>query len=227
MQYNSPVILTFFLLSLGVLFLGQYTGGWTTTHLFSVYRSSLKDPLFYIRLFGHVLGHGSWDHFLNNMLLLLVVGPPMEEKYGSLPLLKGILLTALISGILQCALFPRTALLGASGIVFMLIMLASLSGFSGGIPVTMLLVAALYLGQQIYDIIFVRDNVANFMHIVGGVCGTCSATSMRGRAGKKDAAKNRQILSFAQFCRLLFDGQRSIISFVQIFPFDFSQNHQM
>ena len=159
MQYNSPVILTFFLLSLGVLFLGQYTGGWTTTHLFSVYRSSLKDPLFYIRLFGHVLGHGSWDHFLNNMLLLLVVGPPMEEKYGSLPLLKGILLTALISGILQCALFPRTALLGASG-------------FSGGIPVTMLLVAALYLGQQIYDIIFVRDNVANFMHIVGGVCGT-------------------------------------------------------
>ena len=51
----------------------------------------------------------------------------------------------------------------------MLIMLASLSGFSGGIPVTMLLVAALYLGQQIYDIIFVRDNVANFMHIVGGV----------------------------------------------------------
>ena len=96
----------------------------------------------------------------------------MEEKYGRLPLLKGILLTALISGILQCALFPRTALLGASGIVFMLIMLASLSGFSGGIPVTMLLVAALYLGQQVYDIIFVRDNVANFMHIVGGVCGT-------------------------------------------------------
>ena len=156
------VILTFFLLSLGALFLGRYTGGWTTTHLFSVYRSSLKDPLFYFRLLGHVLGHGSWDHFINNMLLLLVVGPPMEEKYGSLPLLKGILLTALISGVLQCLLFPRTALLGASGIVFMLIMLASLSGFSGGIPVTMLLVAALYLGQQVYDIIFVRDNVANF-----------------------------------------------------------------
>ena len=49
---------------------------------------------------------------------------------------------------------------------------ASLSGFSGGIPVTMLLVAALYLGQQVYDIVFVHDNVANFMHIVGGICGT-------------------------------------------------------
>ena len=106
------------------------------------------------------------------IMLLLVVGPPMEEKYGSIPLLKGILFTALVTGVLQCVLFPRSGLLGASGIVFMLIMLSSLAGFSGGIPVTMLLVAALYLGQQIYDIIFVRDNVANFMHIVGGVCGT-------------------------------------------------------
>ena len=70
MQYNSPVILTFFLLSLGVLFLGQYTGGWTTTHLFSVYRSSLKDPLFYIRLFGHVLGHV----FLHSGLSVVAVG---------------------------------------------------------------------------------------------------------------------------------------------------------
>ena len=146
LQYNSPLILTFFLLSLAVFFLGQWTNGWTTMHLFCVYRSSLKDPLFYVRLFGHVLGHASWDHFLNNMLLLLVIGPPMEEKYGSVPLLEGI--------------------------VFMLIMLASLSGFSVGIPVTMLLVAALYLGQQVYDVLFVHDNVANFMHIVGGICGT-------------------------------------------------------
>ena len=181
LQYNSPVILTFFLLSLGALFLGQWTGGWTTKHLFCVYRGSLKDPLFYIRLFGH-------------MLLLLVIGPPMEEKYGSGPLLKGILLTALISGVLQCVLFPHTALLGASGIVFMLIMLASLSGFSGGIPVTMLLVAALYLGQQVYDIIFAHDNVANFMHIVGGVCGTAFGYvyAMLPRKRRRPAARKKR-----------------------------------
>ena len=172
LQYNSPVILTFFLLSLLVLLLDDLTGGWTTMHLFCVYRSSMKDPLFYIRLFGHVLGHANWDHFLNNMLLLLVIGPPMEEKYGSIPLLKAIVFTALVTGALQCVLFPRTGLLGASGIVFMLIMLSSLAGFSGGIPVTMLLVAALYFGQQVYEILFVHDNVANFMHIVGGLCGT-------------------------------------------------------
>ena len=171
------MILTFFLLSLGALFLGQWTGGWTTKHLFCVYRGSLKDPLFYIRLFGHVLGHASWDHFLNNMLLLLVIGPPMEEKYGSGPLLKGILLTALISGVLQCVLFPHTALLGASGIVFMLIMLA-----------------ALYLGQQVYDIIFAHDNVANFMHIVGGVCGTAFGYvyAMLPRKRRRPAARKKR-----------------------------------
>ena len=49
LQYNSPVILTFFLLSLLVLFLDQWTDGWTTMHLFCVYRSSLKDPLLSIR----------------------------------------------------------------------------------------------------------------------------------------------------------------------------------
>ena len=112
-------------------------------YIVGVNRSSLKDPLFYIRLFGHVLGHASWDHFLNNMLLLLVVGPPMEEKYGSKPLLCGMVFTALVTGVLQCVLFPRSGLLGASGIVFMLIMLSSLAGFSGCIPVTMLILAAL------------------------------------------------------------------------------------
>ena len=181
LQYNSPVILTFFLLSLGVLLLDWLTSGWTTLHAFCVYRSSLADPMFYVRLFGHVLGHADFDHFLGNMLLLLVIGPPLEEKYGSRTLLAGILLTAGVSGILQCVFFPGSALLGASGIVFMLIMLASLAGMKDGrIPLTLILAAVLYLGQevyamvalQIYDIIFVRDNVANFMHLVGGVTGT-------------------------------------------------------
>ena len=79
-RFNAPVILSFALLSLIALLLGNWTNGAATTQYFSVYRSSLADPLTYVRFFGHVLGHGSWDHFINNMLLLLVVGPPMEES---------------------------------------------------------------------------------------------------------------------------------------------------
>ena len=171
-QYNSPVILTFFFLSLAALLLDQLTGGWATLHLLSVYPAPLS-PLFFVSLLGHVLGHAGWDHFLGNMLLMLVVGPPLEEKYGSGTLLAGIALTAVVSGLLQCIFFPGVALLGASGIVFMLIMLSSLAGMkAGSIPVTLILVALLYLGQEVYSILFVQDNVANFMHLVGGACGT-------------------------------------------------------
>ena len=98
LQYNAPVTLTFFFLSLASLALGRLTNGWTTHHLFSVYRSSLADPLFFVRLFGHVLGHAGWDHFIGNMLLFLVIAPPLEERYGSRTLLSGILMTALVSG---------------------------------------------------------------------------------------------------------------------------------
>ena len=141
-------------------------------HLFCVYRSSLKDPLFYIRLFGHVLEPRRVGALPEQHAAAAGGGPAHGGKIRQHPLLKGIVLTALVTGVLQCVLFPRTGLLGASGIVFMLIMLSSLAGFSGGIPVTMLLVAALYFGQQVYDILLVHDNVANFMHIVGGLCGT-------------------------------------------------------
>lgn len=171
-HYNSPVVLTFFFLSLLSLFLGELTHGLSTRALFSVYRSPLS-PLFFLRLFGHVLGHSGYAHFTGNMVLFLVIGPPMEEKYGSQALLMGILTTALISGILQCLFFPYTALLGASGIVFMLVMLSSLSGMrSGSVPLTLILVAILYLGQEVYSALFVQDDVAHFMHLVGGACGT-------------------------------------------------------
>ena len=91
LQYNAPVTLTFFFLSLASLVLGCLTNNWTTSHLFSVYRSSMTDPLFYVRLFGHVLGHGGWNHFINNMLLSfceLIMGGKngleAVEKYGAI-----------------------------------------------------------------------------------------------------------------------------------------------
>ena len=82
LQYNSPVILTFFFASLFVLALDAITGGASTLAAFCVYRSPVS-PLFFVRLFGHVLGHSGNQHFLGNMTLLLVLGPPLEEKYGT------------------------------------------------------------------------------------------------------------------------------------------------
>ena len=172
LQFNSPVVLGFFFISLAALILGTITNEATTLALFSVYRASLIDPFTYVRFIGHIFGHASISHFFSNMLLLLVVGPPLEELYGSKTLAGGILLTAIVSGLLQFIIFPNSMLLGASGIVFMLIMLSSLSGAkTGKIPITLILVAVMYLGQELYSIFFIQDNVANLMHIVGGICG--------------------------------------------------------
>ena len=63
-SYNSPVILSFMFIAFGALILSVITGGKSNELVFSVYRSSLLDPLFYIRLFGHVLGHSGLSHFV-------------------------------------------------------------------------------------------------------------------------------------------------------------------
>lgn len=182
LSYNSPVILTFALLSLAALILGELTGGETTWALFTVYRSPLDDPLTYVRLFGHVLGHSGWAHYINNMLMLLVIGPPMEERYGGRALLFSIAATALVSALVQWFLFPNTALLGASGIVFMLIVMASLSGMRRGeLPLTLLLVLVLYLGGEVLDGLFSRDNVSQLTHIVGGLMGAVCGFALRRR----------------------------------------------
>lgn len=172
LQYNSPVVLTFALVSLLALWLGKLTNGWTTQYLFSVWHSSLADILTYPRMFLHVLGHTDYSHYIANMMMVLVVGPGLEEKYGSRNLLSAILITALVSGVVHWAFFPGSALLGASGIVFMMIVMASLAGMRDGcIPITLILVLILYLGGEIVDGIVLSDNVSQLTHIIGGVCG--------------------------------------------------------
>ena len=170
-DYNSPVVLTFVILSFLVLIIDQKTGGMANLMLFSVYQSSMTDPFFYIRLFGHDLGHAGWEHYVNNMLLLLVVGPMLEEKYGSRKLLVMILLTAFVTGMVNL-LFFQVRVLGASGIVFMMILRSSITSMKEQrIPLTLILVAAAYMGNEITQGIVGQDNISQISHITGGICG--------------------------------------------------------
>jgi len=173
LSYNAPVALTFALLSLIVLIVGNITNGWTTYNLFSVYRAPLSDPLTWVRFFGHVLGHSGYQHYIGNIVLILVLGPNLEDRFGSWNVLWAILLTALVSGLVQYVFFPGSALLGASGIVFMMTLLSPFGGVRNGvIPITLILVAICYLGGELWDAIFKQDNVSQLTHIVGGICGT-------------------------------------------------------
>lgn len=170
--FNSPVILSFVGVCLLALILDKITGGISTLKLFSVYRSSLLNPLTYVRLIGHIFGHAGWSHFINNIMIILILGPMLEEKYGSKDILLVILITAVVTGAFHMIFSPFTRLLGASGVVFAFILLSSLTSFDdGGIPVTFILVAVIYIGEQIYQLIAITSNVSNITHIIGGAVG--------------------------------------------------------
>ena len=171
-SFNSPVILGFTVLCFAAFLLNSATKGATNDLLFSVYRSSLLSPFTYVRFFGHICGHANWDHFIGNIMMILVIGPLLEEKYGSANILFVILATALVTGLVHFILFPHIQLLGASGVVFALILLSSFTSIrEGRIPLTFILVTVIYIGGQVYSGIFEHDNISNLTHILGGFVG--------------------------------------------------------
>jgi membrane associated rhomboid family serine protease len=125
----------------------------------------------WVTLLSHAAGHSGWSHLFSNFSLILLIGPMLEESYGSLALLAMIAITALITGVLNVLLF-LDPLYGASGVVFMMILLASFTNFSRGeIPLTFILVVILYLGDQLLKS-FSPDKISHFAHIAGGFCGS-------------------------------------------------------
>lgn len=170
-SYNSVVILSFFFISFFSFILNFITKGKSNKILFSSYRSSLLNPLTYVRLILHIFGHASWSHFMNNFLYILLIGPMIEEKYGSINLIIMISLTAVITGILN-TLFSKKRILGASGIVFMLIVLSSFVNITvGKIPVTLILICIFYVVNEIISGIFKKDDISHIGHLIGAVCG--------------------------------------------------------
>lgn len=170
-DFNSPVVLGMTFISLALL-IGNTLTGHLVNRLLAVYYTSWQDPFQYLRLFTHVLVHQDLSHFCGNFLLTLAVGPLVEEKYGSGKLTLMIAVTALVTGLINVLFFKGTALLGASGIVFMLILLASFTNIrEGRLPLTVLLVAALHIGNEVVSGLASDDNISRISHIAGGLCG--------------------------------------------------------
>jgi membrane associated rhomboid family serine protease len=171
LKYNAPVTLSFSLLAALVLLIDQVSGGWLIRGFFTIYPDfSFGSPLSWLRLVSHVVGHVSWAHLLGNFAFILLIGPVLEEKYGSLPILLMMIVTAVATGVLNI-LIVRTGLLGASGIVFMLILLSSFTNIrSGEIPITFILIVVLYVVREFVNAL-TPSGISQVAHIVGGLCG--------------------------------------------------------
>ena len=98
---NSPVVIGFVALCFAATLAGILTRGYSSRLLFQTYHSSLALPLTYVRFFTHVLGHSGWSHFMGNASYILLLGPMLEEKYGSAVLVKVIVITAVITALVN------------------------------------------------------------------------------------------------------------------------------
>ena len=173
LKYNAPVVLTFALACAVVMTASSLVGPGLVGALFRAPGRGEGVRLLSLgalRLVTHVLGHASWSHLLGNFTLILLIGPLLEEKYGSAALLVMMVATALVTGLLNVLLLD-TGLYGASGIAFMFILLTSITNIRAGeVPLSFVLVVLLFMVKEVFAA-FQANNISEFAHIAGGLCG--------------------------------------------------------
>ncbi len=171
LTYNAPITLTFTIVCVSVFATTYVVGPWFTNMFFTLHSGgSWLNPLHLLTCVTYPFGHASWDHLSGNMLFVLLLGPLLEEKYGRSDMLMMFGITTIGIAIVNSVLFS-TGLLGASGIVFMLIVLSSFTNLrEGTLPITAVVVAALFVGREVLQG-FTNDNISQMAHIVGGVFG--------------------------------------------------------
>ena len=126
----------------------------------------------YIRMVTCEFCHDGWSHFRNNFITILLIGPMLEEKYGSIHLLEMILITTVVTSIIHLIISKKAAI-GASDSVFMMITLASIVNISNGkIPITLILIFMFYVTDEIIKQIGnKKDGISHDSHIVGAILG--------------------------------------------------------
>lgn len=172
-DYNAPVILTFFFICLIILIIDKLCKGKFSATFFTTYKNdSLLNPLTYFKLISHSLGHTDWDHLYSNFIKILLIGPLIEEKYGSINLLIAMIITSLIIGIIN-KLFGKGGILGASGVAYMLILLSSFVNMENGkIPITLTLIILFFVVDEVIKLFRrKKDGVSHLGHITGAICG--------------------------------------------------------
>ncbi|MEA2060827.1 MAG: rhomboid family intramembrane serine protease [Thermodesulfobacteriota bacterium] len=167
-RYNSPVILSYALAAVSVSAFSKF--GLNPGFLASPAGLDFSNPHFYVKLVSYIACHSGWSHLIGNLMIILLVGPLLEEKYGSFRVFEMIIVTAVVTALLNAFLFS-TSLIGGSGIAFMLILLSSFSNIrSGDIPLTFILIAVLFIGSEVVSILKI-DRISQFSHLAGGFVG--------------------------------------------------------
>lgn len=178
---NAPFSILFSIVAVALYFLFQADG--TIPRMLTLHGDfELTNWKWYVSLVGYTLGHASLPHLIGNISIILLIGPFVEKRWGTKRLLYMVSLTGLVTAIVHI-LFWDHRLIGASGIVFMLIVLSSLIDMrSKEIPLTFILIVFLFIGQELVKS-FTEDQISQFAHISGGILGAIFGFVYRSTGG--------------------------------------------
>lgn len=146
----------------------------------------VKQPLSYLRLLLYIFGSGEEVIYLTNLMIILMMGPAMEERYGSVIIGIMIFVSALFAGVLN-ACFCADSLVGAVPVVCMMIFLNAFMSFSKKTVPTTFLALIVFFG--FFSINSGMSAIRLIICIAGGLCGSLFAflTSPKVKAEKKSA----------------------------------------
>ncbi len=197
---DAPVTLTFALISLILYLLDSlaFKGSLAQKILLSPTCQTgslpfvVSQPVSFFRLILYAFSAVNWTALLANLLFVLLLGPAMEERYGSLVI--GIMMgvSILFSGVLNAAFCPQS-LKGCTSLVFMMIFLNSFMSFSKKkIPLSFIMIFALYIAYGILDK-STGNLLGTIVCVAGGLCGSLFAflTSPKVKAEKKSGLLNK------------------------------------
>lgn len=118
----------------------------------------------------HIFGHSGWDHFLGNVIYIAMLGPSVEDKFGTIPLAIITILSALIIGTIS--VISNTPCYGLSSVAYMWVILNTFqSDESEGLPITSIILLFVFVLPEAIAIFTKTDNIAHQNHVLGAICG--------------------------------------------------------
>lgn len=176
-EIDAPLTTTFIFICLVVQLLSIVLGREFVLQYFAVptiWDFRFLSPYSYVRIVSQTMGHSSWSHLGGNVTHLLLVGPACEYEFGAYNMIRIICWTALASSITHMLLGPTNSVqLGASGVVFMLILLNSLiEAKIGRIPLTFIIQVFFWCYKEIVLQLLRNDGVSHVAHLTGALVGT-------------------------------------------------------
>ena len=171
-SYHYIVTIGYFLICFLIFILNALFKNKVTSFL-KIRRGSIFNPMNFIRLVTSGFCHTDFTHFRNNFVFILLLGPILEEKFGSLVFLEMLFITTVVSSLFHLLFYDSSAI-GASDNVYMMVSLCGICcATDEKIPITFVLLFLFFVLGEIILMFFyiIWDSVGHDGHVVGALCG--------------------------------------------------------